>query len=216
MNRYGNVLRAVGVRAGEKVLWVGQNSAEVVAVNHAARKVGAVCVPMNYRLAPDEAQYVIDNCDAVVVLFDVEQVAQLEPIRGAVRPGAGVVRLPVPGHAAPAWARDLDAEAAAASADEPGPGGRGPHRRHDDDLHVGHHGEAEGHGAAHDHQRRRHRRPSSSWWAGSPTTCTCPPGRSTTRPRSGFMLVVQALGGSVVVQRHFDPEGWLRLVRRTR
>ena len=73
VNRYGNVLRAAGVRAGEKVLWVGQNSAEVVAINHAARKVGAVCVPMNYRLAPDEAQYVIDNCDAVVVLFDVEQ-----------------------------------------------------------------------------------------------------------------------------------------------
>src|SRR5262245_19510101 len=64
VNRYGNVLRSVGVAAGEKVLWVGQNSAEVVAVNHAARKVGAVCVPMNYRLAPDEAQYVIDNCDA--------------------------------------------------------------------------------------------------------------------------------------------------------
>ena len=28
----------------------------------------------------------------------------------------------------------------------------------------------------------------------------------------GFMLVVQALGGSVVVQRHFDAEEWLRLV----
>jgi len=75
VNRYGNVLRAVGVRAGEKVLWVGQNSAEVVAVNHAARKVGAVCVPLNYRLAPDEAQYVIDNCDAVVVLFEGVAVA---------------------------------------------------------------------------------------------------------------------------------------------
>ena len=60
------------------MLWVGQNSLEVVAINHAARKVGAVCVPMNYRLAPDEAQYVIDNCDAVVVLFDIEQVDQLE------------------------------------------------------------------------------------------------------------------------------------------
>ncbi len=55
VNRYGNVLRSCDVRAGEKVLWVGQNSAEVVAVNHAARKVGAVCVPMNYRLAPVEA-----------------------------------------------------------------------------------------------------------------------------------------------------------------
>src|SRR3546814_5080594 len=59
VNRYGNVLRGLDVRAGEKVLWVGENSWEVVAVNHAARKVGAVCVPMNYRLAPDEAAYEI-------------------------------------------------------------------------------------------------------------------------------------------------------------
>src|SRR3546814_14700689 len=28
------------------------------------------------------------------------------------------------------------------------------------------------------------------------------------------MLAVQALGGSVIVQRHFDPEDWLRLVDR--
>src|SRR3546814_8330179 len=78
VNRYGNVLRGLDVRAGEKVLWVGENSWEVVAVNHAARKVGAVCVPMNYRLAPDEAAYVIDNCDAVVVLFDIEQTDRSE------------------------------------------------------------------------------------------------------------------------------------------
>ena len=36
---------------------------------------------MNYRLAPDEAAYVIDNCDAAIVLFDIEQAPQVEPIR---------------------------------------------------------------------------------------------------------------------------------------
>ena len=97
------------MQAGEKVLWVGQNSIEVVAINHAARKVGAVCVPMNYRLAPDEAQYVIDNCDAVVVLFDVEQIDQLEPSAPSCRP----VRELATASAAPARRRrgpsDLDA-----------------------------------------------------------------------------------------------------------
>ena len=97
VNRYGHVLRDCGVRAGEKVLWVGQNSAEVVAINHAARKVGAVCVPMNYRLAPDEAQYVIDNCDAVVILFDVEQVDAARAHPGPVRAGARVAGVPPAG-----------------------------------------------------------------------------------------------------------------------
>src|SRR5687768_10266343 len=114
VNRYGNVLRDHDVRAGEKVLWVGENSTEVVAINHAARKVGAVCVPMNYRLAPDEASYVIDNCDAVVVLFDIEQVDQLEPIREQCDRVREWLVFRCQGAAGPGWARDLDAEAAAA------------------------------------------------------------------------------------------------------
>ena len=37
VNQYADVLRGADVRAGEKVLWVGQNSTEVVAINHAPR-----------------------------------------------------------------------------------------------------------------------------------------------------------------------------------
>src|SRR3546814_9488355 len=104
--------------------WVGENSWEVVAVNHAARKVGAVCVPMNYRLAPDEAAYVIDNCVAVVLLFDIEQPDQLESIRAertAVREWFTFRTLGQPG---PEWARALDAAAAEASTAEPDQIGR--------------------------------------------------------------------------------------------
>ena len=73
VNQYAAVMLDANVVAGEKVLWVGQNSLEVVAINHAARKVGAVCVPMNYRLSPEESQYVIDNCDAVVVISQADK-----------------------------------------------------------------------------------------------------------------------------------------------
>ena len=41
-------------------------------MTHAARKIGAVAVPLNYRLSPDEAAYVIDNSDAEVVYVDAE------------------------------------------------------------------------------------------------------------------------------------------------
>src|SRR5690242_19834736 len=110
VNQYAAVMLDAKVVAGEKVLWVGQNSLEVVAINHAARKVGAVCVPMNYRLAPDEAQYVIDNCDAVVVLYDVEQEAQLEGAREAC---------PTVRHWLSFRTGDLERLAADASTDEP-------------------------------------------------------------------------------------------------
>jgi acyl-CoA synthetase (AMP-forming)/AMP-acid ligase II len=209
VNRYGNVLRAHGVRAGEKVLWVGQNGIEVVAINHAARKVGAVCVPMNYRLAPEEAQYVIDNCDAVVVLYDVEQTAQLEGAREA----CPTVR---------SWLSfrtgDLEAAAADASEDEPEREGDDPAAGTTMIYTSGTTGKPKG-------TVRRTAPPGGGGTAGSslvgivgwvPGDVYLSTGPLYHSAPLGFMLVVQALGGSVVVQRHFDPEEWLRLVEQHR
>ena len=207
VNRYGNVLRAHGVKAGEKVLWVGQNGIEVVAINHAARKVGAVCVPMNYRLAPEEAQYVIDNCDAVVVLYDVEQTAQLEGAREA----CPTVR---------SWLSfrtgDLEAQAADASEDEPEREGDDPTAGTTMIYTSGTTGKPKG-------TVRRTAPPAGGGTAGSslvgivgwvPGDVYLSTGPLYHSAPLGFMLVVQALGGSVVVQRHFDPEEWLRLVEK--
>ncbi len=211
VNRYGHVLRSCGVRAGEKVLWVGENSAEVVAINHAARKVGAVCVPMNYRLAPDEAQYVIDNCDAVVILFDIEQVAQLEPIRSQCDRVREWLAFRCQGAAAPEWARDLDAEAADASIDEPDREGEDPTAGTTMIYTSGTTGHPKG------TVRRETTNAADTLafiqqvgWV--PTDVYVSTGPLYHSAPLGFMLVVQGLGGSVVVQRHFDPEGWLRLV----
>jgi fatty-acyl-CoA synthase/long-chain acyl-CoA synthetase len=41
-------------------------------MTNAVRKIGAVGVPLNYRLTPEEATYVVDNSDAVVVFADAE------------------------------------------------------------------------------------------------------------------------------------------------
>jgi len=83
-NRLANALQGLGVVAGEKVVWCGQNSLGVVRMIHAARKLGATAVPLNYRLSPEEAAYVIDNCDAVVVYADAEYAELLRKIRGDV------------------------------------------------------------------------------------------------------------------------------------
>ncbi|MEZ5294905.1 MAG: AMP-binding protein [Ilumatobacteraceae bacterium] len=60
-NRLAHVLRDHGVTTGDKVVWCGQNSMGIVEMVNAARKVGAVAVPLNYRLADDEAAYVVDH-----------------------------------------------------------------------------------------------------------------------------------------------------------
>ena len=41
-------------------------------MTNAVRKIGAVGVPLNYRLTHEEASYVVDNSDSVVVFTDAE------------------------------------------------------------------------------------------------------------------------------------------------
>ena len=71
-NRLGNALARLGVAAGEKVIWCGPNAPQVVAVMNATRKIGAVAVPLNYRLTREEAQYIVVHSDAVAAYVDAE------------------------------------------------------------------------------------------------------------------------------------------------
>src|SRR5580704_15147164 len=80
-NRVANLLRSLRVGAGTKVLWCGPNSPQVVAVINAARKIGAVAVPLNYRLTPDVAGYIIDPSDAEIAYVDYEHAPMFAALR---------------------------------------------------------------------------------------------------------------------------------------
>jgi acyl-CoA synthetase (AMP-forming)/AMP-acid ligase II len=71
-NRLANALADLGAGPGEKVIWCGPNSPQVVAVMTATRKIGAVAVPLNYRLTPEEASYIIVHSDACLAYVDAE------------------------------------------------------------------------------------------------------------------------------------------------
>ncbi len=71
-NRLGNALLDLGAKPGGKVIWCGPNSVPVVAVVNATRKIGVVAVPLNYRLTAEEARYVIDNSDAEIAYVDAD------------------------------------------------------------------------------------------------------------------------------------------------
>ena len=63
-------LRAVGVRRGDRVAWLGNNHPESVELLFAAGMLGAIFVPMNMRLAVDEVVYQLTDCAATVFLHD--------------------------------------------------------------------------------------------------------------------------------------------------
>jgi acyl-CoA synthetase (AMP-forming)/AMP-acid ligase II len=71
-NRLANTLASLGVTSGEKVIWCGPNSPQVIAVVNATRKLGAVAVPLNYRLTAAEARYIMAHSDACAAYVDAE------------------------------------------------------------------------------------------------------------------------------------------------
>ena len=54
-NKLAQLLLDLGVRPNDRVLSCGQNSCWLVAMTNAVRKIGAVGVPLNYRLTHEEA-----------------------------------------------------------------------------------------------------------------------------------------------------------------
>ncbi|MHB8464981.1 MAG: class I adenylate-forming enzyme family protein [Acidimicrobiales bacterium] len=82
-NRIASAIADLGVARGERVVWCSPNSATVVAITHGCRKAGVVAVPLNYRLTTDEAGYILDNCDAQLAFVDAEYASLITGARAA-------------------------------------------------------------------------------------------------------------------------------------
>lgn len=68
-NRLANGLLDLGVKKGQRVCILGENSREHLALFLAACKIGAVTVSLNYRLAPMELAFIINDSEAKVLLM---------------------------------------------------------------------------------------------------------------------------------------------------
>ncbi|KNB53241.1 AMP-binding protein [Streptomyces caatingaensis] len=73
-------LDALGIGEGERVAVVSPNSARLLELLYAVTASGRVCVPVNYRLAPEEISYILRQCDASVVFVDPD----VEAVLGSV------------------------------------------------------------------------------------------------------------------------------------
>ncbi|WP_342429805.1 long-chain fatty acid--CoA ligase [Neobacillus sp. FSL H8-0543] len=72
VNKLANGLLEKGVNKGEKVALMMKNSDHFVFSFFAIAKIGAVAVPVNFRLTSSEVQYILEQADAVAVVCDKE------------------------------------------------------------------------------------------------------------------------------------------------
>jgi fatty-acyl-CoA synthase len=63
-------LQALGVQAGERVAYLGFNHPKQIALLFATAQLGAVCVPLNYRLAAAEWDGIVTDCSPRWVFSD--------------------------------------------------------------------------------------------------------------------------------------------------
>ncbi len=207
-NRLGNALASLGAGPDQKVIWCGPNSPRIVACMNATRKIGAVSVPLNYRLTAEEARYIIAHSDARVAYVDAEYAHLFSPPEGETGLPGSLSAVLVFGGPAPDGMVGEDV-VAAASAEPPeevdqGAGGgtmiytsgttgrpKGAVRRARDEnvvigliTFIGY-------------------QPDDIYITSGPLYHSGP---------GSFLLIGLALGQTVIVQRRFEPEDWLRIV----
>ena len=73
--RLGHVLRGLGVGAGDRVAYVGPNHPAFVDALFATHSLGAIFVPLNFRLAAPELDFMLDDCGASVLMYAPEMAA---------------------------------------------------------------------------------------------------------------------------------------------
>ena len=71
-NRIANAFRAAGVEKGERVALLLMNSAEFTEAYFALGKIGAVVVPLNWRLVPDELAFILKDSGSKRLIFGEE------------------------------------------------------------------------------------------------------------------------------------------------
>ena len=80
-DRWSAALQKLGVKKGDRVAYVAPNTHAQLESFYAVPQIGAVLVPINYRLTPDDFAYIIEHSGASVVCAHSDYLAAIEGIR---------------------------------------------------------------------------------------------------------------------------------------
>lgn len=85
VNRLADALPSIGVVRGERVAALFPNNPEFLELLFATGKTGAVMVPLNFRLAPAELAYILDDCGATALFYASDFAYQANELKGLAK-----------------------------------------------------------------------------------------------------------------------------------
>ena len=80
-DRWSSALQAMGVRQGDRVAYIAPNTHEQLEAFYAVPQIGAVLVPINYRLTAEDFVYITNHSGAAVLCVHPDYVAAVDGVR---------------------------------------------------------------------------------------------------------------------------------------
>jgi long-chain acyl-CoA synthetase len=84
VNKLAGALRRLGLRAGDRIAILAFNCHRYLELYYAAPLMGAVVVPLNFRLSPRELKYIIDHSRAKAIVVDDSCAPMFDEIKDAL------------------------------------------------------------------------------------------------------------------------------------
>ncbi len=114
-NRFANTMLSLGVGRGDRVGILALNEPEYFDIFFGLAKIGAILVPINYRLAGPEIQYILSDCGPKVFVFGHEYLEIVDSVRKNIPTKKFIAISDNP----PEWAEPYESIVNEASCDEP-------------------------------------------------------------------------------------------------
>lgn len=83
-NKYANSLKSMGVKKGDRVGILLYNNLEYFALYFAISKLGAIAVRINFRLASEELEYILNDSGSKILCFDSKLTQKIDAIKSSV------------------------------------------------------------------------------------------------------------------------------------
>ena len=84
-DRWSHALQSLGVGQGDRVAYIAPNTHAHLEGYYAVPQIGAVLVPINYRLKPDDFEYILNHCGAKVVCAHPDYFEAIDGIRDQLK-----------------------------------------------------------------------------------------------------------------------------------
>jgi fatty-acyl-CoA synthase len=78
--------RSLGIKAGDRLAYLGQNHPDFLTLLFAAARVGAIVIPLNWRLAPPEHAVILKDCTPSALLAQAPFADSIDALPEAVAP----------------------------------------------------------------------------------------------------------------------------------